>query len=168
MQVLTGAQRKVPTEAAATCVCPRRKSTNIPPNSPACVQRDRSWLPTAFAAGLVSRSTTAEKLILVCFWHTHVQTCPVTNQICNMQAAFWKIWLFSFFFFFFHSLNKCCFQLMLNHIREKKYFSYTNLCSSHYSMTSCSVDFAHLAFFLYTSMSSKSFTTKLHTSRASQ
>lgn len=56
LQVQTGAQRKVKTEAVATCVCRHRKSTNTPPNTPACVLRARSWLPTASAAGLVSQS----------------------------------------------------------------------------------------------------------------
>lgn len=55
-------------EAVATCVCLHPKSTNTPPNTPVCVQRDKSWLLTAYAADLVSHSTTVVKQIYY-FWH---------------------------------------------------------------------------------------------------
>lgn len=70
VQVLTGAQRRVKTEAVATCVCLHLRSINTPLNTPVCVRRDRSWLLTAYAADLVSQNTTVVKQIYTFyFWN---------------------------------------------------------------------------------------------------
>lgn len=86
VQVLTGAQRRVKTEAVATCVCLHLRSINTPLNTPVCVRRDRSWLLTAYAADLVSQNTTVVKRIYTFyFWNFIEPKAEKWTQDINWQ-----------------------------------------------------------------------------------
>lgn len=86
VQVLTGAQRRVKTEAVATCVCLHLRSINTPLNTPVCVRRDRSWQLTAYAADLVSQNTTVVKQIYTFyFWNFIEPKAEKWTQDINWQ-----------------------------------------------------------------------------------
>lgn len=93
-QAPTGVRRKGKTEAAATCVCLRRRSTNTPQSTHACVLKDRSWLPTVYAAGQVSHADGCSKFFFksVFFFSFNSSVCSfIAERVCGAQAC--REWL---------------------------------------------------------------------------
>lgn len=100
LQVLTGVQRKVKTEAVATCVYLHHKSTSTPQSTPVFVLRDRSWQLTVYAAGLVSHGAKLFYLYIFFFLSYYLSLCALIAHICKSQVAYSKLLIIFFLYMY--------------------------------------------------------------------